>query len=580
MSRRGRVASEAAVVAWFSALSVAWWWPLARHLGTVQVEPERIDSLFNEWVIGWGVHALTHYPARFFEANMYYPHPHVLAWGDNLFGVTLFALPLVPLVGLLAAYNVLLHLSTAAAGYCSYRLCRGLGVGRSAAIVAGMGWCLSYFRLTERSHIQILACCWIPLVFLAIERLRRPGQARPAYLRNVGFLVVSAWFVLATSIYLSLYTAVSVAVWVGVSALTRRLDRATFIRIVAGGALATAAALPLYLPSFLFQRRIHIVRSLQDQVSVSADQNLPWPPPGHYAGALARRVFGATFSVTRAHTVGIVVCALLVASVVWSVRHRRSPTARAIVPFVPYVAIAALAIPSSWGPTVMWTTRAVGTNPVFRVLYHVLPLYRLTRVPSRWFVVAGLGVLVFTAFVADRLLARASRRGLVVAVVVVAMFLLIEQGPMPLPLFPAETLAAHPIYRWLREQPGEFAILELPITREIGSGDAYEVEAPRIYMSTFHWKRRVNGAVSPTLDPDYVPLAELLTGLGADPPNPSALAWLRDHDVRYVLYHPRDQLRFTDQAGVEAIGNRLDANPGLAVVGRFADGAVYRVRRP
>lgn len=90
----------------FIALAMLFWFPLSAHMRTRIFDANFGDSAFNMWIVGWGNHALLHAPWKFFEAPMFYPYQHVLAWGDHLFSVTLVTLPLVPLLGLLATYNL------------------------------------------------------------------------------------------------------------------------------------------------------------------------------------------------------------------------------------------------------------------------------------------------------------------------------------------------------------------------------------------------------------------------------------------------------------------------------------------
>ena len=47
-----------------------------------------------------------------------------------------------------------------------------------------------------------------------------------------------------------------------------------------------------------------------------------------------------------------------------------------------------------------------------------------------------------------------------------------------------------PVYHWLAEQEGDFAILELPLPRAPRS---VHKETRYMYYSTYHWKRLVNG---------------------------------------------------------------------------------------
>ncbi len=51
------------------------------------------------WTLSWGVRALTHHPRSIFEANIYFPQHHTLAYSENLIGSAGLAAPVLWLTG-------------------------------------------------------------------------------------------------------------------------------------------------------------------------------------------------------------------------------------------------------------------------------------------------------------------------------------------------------------------------------------------------------------------------------------------------------------------------------------------------
>ena len=45
------------------------------------------------WVLAWDNHVVLDHAARLFDANKLYPLPNALAYGEHLFGISLFTLP-------------------------------------------------------------------------------------------------------------------------------------------------------------------------------------------------------------------------------------------------------------------------------------------------------------------------------------------------------------------------------------------------------------------------------------------------------------------------------------------------------
>jgi len=65
--------------------------------------------------------------------------------------------------------------------------------------------------------------------------------------------------------------------------------------------------------------------------------------------------------------------------------------------------------------------------------------------------------------------------------------ILIEYYPAPIPIAPVKAgKEIPPVYQWLANQKGDFAIIELPMT-DPGQETLYT------YYSTYHWKKLVNG---------------------------------------------------------------------------------------
>lgn len=569
------VAREAALVAFFVVVAVVWWYPLAFHLGDGQLEQPIVDSGFNQWILGWGAHVLPRDPLNFFDANMFHPRPGVLSWGDHLFALDLIAVPLVPLIGLVATYNVLLLGSTALSGYGTSLLARALGADLASSVVAGVLWACTFERLIEFSHLQILATAPVPFAFLAFEHVVRDRGGKSGRKAIIG-LGIAAWFTLATNVYLAIFTTLSIGVYGAVAWAVRRLPWKRVITAGAAWTVAAIAAAPLYLPSLAYQQDEHVTRTLADQAGTPLRDLVPWPPPGHPAGTIATW-FGRTIA-NRAHHVPdlgtyllLAVLAVVVLTGILSGRRRR--LGRSVLP---PLAGGVVALVLALGPSI--TVRAGGDalapNPLFRALYAVVPGFDALRVQPRWLFFAAL-LLAVAGSVALTVLTR--RLPVVVRWAVVALFCtlaLVENAPAPIPVFDSPRLADHPTYEWLRDQPGEFAILEYPISAKLAPLATQAMEARRMFLSTYHWKRRVSGAVSPVIAKSYERDALVLEQLGRDP---RALRMLQRWRVRYVVLVPADLAPYPELGTPDEVEARLDATEGLVRRRAFADGVVYEV---
>lgn len=239
------------------------------------------------------------------------------------------------------------------------------------------------------------------------------------------------------------------------------------------------------------------------------------------------------------------------------VRRRLGPS-----PWPPvYAALGLLAGLLSLGP-MFQTAEAVGPALPYLCLYRHLPGFDGLRVPARFAVLVVLAVAVLAAFGAARLARRTRWRHAIAGIVALAITLEFLTVPVPLGRMPSEPA---PVYRWLAEQPGEFAVVELPFP----SPSQAHWESRRLYYSTVHWKRLVNG-YSGHFPPGYWERAARLQAF----PSPQAVALLRQLGVRYVLVHASP-----DREWWEATLPRLaDPLPGLSVAAHFPDAVVVEVK--
>ena len=115
----------------YLALTFLLTYPLGINAASTVVGSDADTDLFI-WTLAWNTHAFTAQPLTIFDANIYYPFRHTLAYSENLIGSAFFAAPVLWATG-----NPILALNVATLA--SIFLC-GLGgfvLGRSLGLVAG-----------------------------------------------------------------------------------------------------------------------------------------------------------------------------------------------------------------------------------------------------------------------------------------------------------------------------------------------------------------------------------------------------------------------------------------------------------
>jgi hypothetical protein len=133
--------------------------------------------------------------------------------------------------------------------------------------------------------------------------------------------------------------------------------------------------------------------------------------------------------------------------------------------------------------------RIVGSQtdfPLPGLVLEQIPLLRLARAPRRHIVVAMLGFSLLAASGWQRL-----RPAWLAAAVLVLLAL--DFAAMPVPSVSTQIA---PVYRRLAEIPGDFAVLEIPLSVRDGRVGAGVLDNRQIFAQTLHHHPIVSGAVS------------------------------------------------------------------------------------
>ena len=194
--------------------------------------------------------------------------------------------------------------------------------------------------------------------------------------------------------------------------------------------------------------------------------------------------------------------------------------------------------------------------PLPFILLHYIPVVKANRVPNRFSVVLMLALAVLAGFGAYWLLRQAARfkqqaaRGwLVACCLLLAALLLFEHWSVPLPLTDARI---PPVYEQVAAEPGDFAILQLPMGWRNSFGVQGAESTQTQYYQTYHHKRLLSGNISrnPPFKFDYFRQQPILDSLitlqtygqvdaerrAAD--RATAAEFVRFYDLRYVVVAP------------------------------------------
>jgi hypothetical protein len=218
------------------------WLRVAGHAipaGAVLTSPP--DSRIWVWVLAWVSHALVAQPTDLVDANIFHPAPGQLTGSEHLGSSQLLFAPVYWVTGnpVLAA-NVVAMASYPLAGIAMERFVRALGCGAGPAWVAGLFFMLGPLRAIGNIQLLQYMNFYLPLVGLALVRLReQPSTGR------AGLLFLALGCAVFSSYYMAVLAPFA-AVIVGIGEWTRPTPgRARFTALAAVAAVAAAALLAL-----------------------------------------------------------------------------------------------------------------------------------------------------------------------------------------------------------------------------------------------------------------------------------------------------------------------------------------------
>ena len=523
---------------------------------------ENADLYLNAWILAWIARAALLDPGSIFEGNAFHPAANTIAGSENMLAHLPVTVPAWVASGsALVVLKAMAVESFVLAGLCMFLFARRQTGSVAAALVAGAAFTFAPWRVQSFPHPQYLGTQYLPLALLAVdvwvERRTRAALA--------GLAAALALQILAC-LYLGYFSLFGVAAYAAARLWWGPVERRWSATAWLGGAMALGAlaVVPIAIP-YLKARAAGIIPPFDP----SRFQGHTWAPWSYLSPAfvglgglvvvlvaldvVVRGVRGATSSHAPAAADPSDADAT-------SVRSRR----RALW------IMAATGVLLSTGPYLTLPGGAVVPTP-YLLLYRIVPGFSAIRGPRRFFilVLAALSALLAHAFVRwTRALPPAARGALALVLVLGCA---VAAAPHPSPTLPAN-VGEHtpPVYRWLAQQQGDGAVLEVPGSAIDGDLVGNLRNAEYMLASTTHWRPILNGFSG--YEP---PSSSFLTSAIRRLPDPRALdALVRSVDVRWIVLH-RDRLA----GGEIARWANVDV-PGLVRVATFGDTEVYEISRP
>ncbi len=569
------------VTALYAVLALVLTWPLVRHLGTHI--PGSYTWAFDEYTFLWNSWWFRHSLFGLGQTPLYSTHTFyplgvsLVLYTYNLFNA-IVSLPFQPFLPLPAISNLTFLVATVLSGYGTFLLVeyllrtllpseasapeasakhRRTHLFDGAAFLAGLIYAFGSYRMVYAAigHYDMWSTAWIPLYTLFLLRTIRQPAARNAIFAGI-FLVLAMLSEMIFGVFLGILTLIILAFAVGrreragvAGGLPTLLKRLAVMAIV-----ATLLYLPVLVPILSEMFGGYELAGWGDAEKLSVDLlGLVTPTALHPLGGewtdTLRQTREGTARFRDVNTVFLGWAGLALATA-GAVRYRRRLLA--------WIVSTLVFVLFSLGPLLQINGRSIfdldglAVNvPMPFILLHYIPIVKANRVPNRFSVVLMLGLAVLAGFGAYWLLTKLRRSRLFVAAgcLLLALLLVFEHWSVPLPLTDARI---PPAYRMIAAEPGDFAVLQLPMGWRNSFGVQGAENTQTQYYQTYHQKRLLSGNNSrnPPFKFDYfrgVPILDSLITLQAygrvdaerrAADRAGAGEFVDFYDVRYVVVAP------------------------------------------
>jgi hypothetical protein len=513
----------AALFALYFAITCLITWPLISQLGIILVG-RTTDSMVHYWNGYWFQQALQLGQSPFHTPLLNYPEGVSLVTHNFALLNILPWLLLEPIIGGITAYNLIILLSLALCGFAMYLLADELLHHPQASFIAGLIYMAWPYRLSQLDHPNLLATFWVPIFFLFLIRTLRESRWLDALFAGLALALVgyTRWQLLIPVSFMTLvYLLATFKHWF-----------ASWKQTLPLLALAAAVAIIALLPPAMMLLREQVNSNLsasviyeQDEQSMSTDllayltpskrhftlKSLTKPLVDHY---YPDRTPGRRYPTY----IGL---SVLLLAVIGLIKRWRDTWV--------WLLMALVLIGLAAGMVLRVNGQLVTAVPTLYKLLAPLQVARLIRIPERYVIFLALPLSLLAAYGWHCLItSRRLSRWRLLLTLLLSIIILYEYQSMPLQSQYIDYDKT--VFKQLAQEPGEFAILNLPLR--------YRFSKEYLYEQTYHERPILQGHVS--REPEnlyrFIEQSEWMSGLPDLEVDPGYLmAQLSSNQVGYVV---------------------------------------------
>jgi hypothetical protein len=472
------------------------------------------DNMQHVYITGWMGQALLQAQSPFVDPRLNYPDDLVITSTDVPFLSTILAAPATWLFGPVLSYNMIIWGCLWLSGYTAYLWFLYIAGSRAGAIIAGMVFLLTPYRIAQSyGHLNLIATYPLPLFFWALDTALQ--AARP-HGRHLLLLAAATFLVGSNSQYYLMICLLTGCAYALMMLWPRYgyLLRYGWLFIVSVGAGALIGALPYLL---YFNDRAYTSYNILGTRIWSVDPiNFLLPFQLHPLwGEFFEQIYLEPLWIEKTLYLGMVALVLAVVALAWRGKHERRRwvwLGTALVGFV-------FALGTDLH---MYNQPIQPDDPFWLPAYYIgqLPFFSLMRVWARFGIITILFVALLAGLGITYLVQHFPRWRWQVATALCAL-LLVDMLPGTVE---TSRLASRPVDQWLATQSGDFAVAHLPANNPV-------INYRAMFGSLFHARHLPSYNHPHHMPPAYRDFAQRAEAF----PAPHSITALRQMGLRYLL---------------------------------------------
>lgn len=531
----------------YTFVTLAVTYPIPLYMNTRIVGEEYRDAYVYTWALWWAKEAILNSDKELgYLSLMNHPygveHPFVL----SMTGMYLLALPFSLLVSPAITYNLQVLSALVLSGFTMYWLCTELTGDPRAGLVGGLIFSIFPNKMGHvlGGHLPQISMQWFPLYVLFLRRaIRTPGwrTALPAI-----FILAIASLIHVMHLAYFLLPLTAIVLCLERLELRKALfDRRRIAWVVGIFLICFLVVAPFLLPT-VFLSLDQETYLLEPGTVEHATDLLAFFTPSPYHPLL--RLVGwwssfskAIFPNVRSLREGLAYPGLIATTLaVWgAIRQKREGKIWGILAISTAVLSLGPLLKMGGKLEVLQVDEHQSYIVLPYALLKTLPMFGIGRTPGRLNGTTMFAVSILAAYGMSHLLSWTARRPrwayfFIGIVVLGTLFEYVIIWP-----FPTGTAEIPPSIQRIRAEPGDGALLHVPMTRR-------QVNDRAPYYQTFVPRPIVDG-LTHRIVPEEIPWSEAILGLAEPDPAPGDIvprpdqtqrvAWLRHFNVDYVVFH-------------------------------------------